>query len=357
MGANTISTRNIVRIVLIAVAIAAALYFIYLIRTVIGLMLVSVFLAIALAPAVDFLDRGKFPRWGSIIVVYLGIMASIFGLGLLLVPPIVSGVNDLADRLPDYVEDLNKNGTFREYDEKYDIVDSLRQEADKAPEAIGDAAGTLRDVTVGVFTQLVHLLTVLVLTFILLLDGRRFVQWVFRQLPPNGEERARDVVAQIHRAIGGYVLGNFAISVLAGFMTYAVLSILDIPFALPLAVVMAFFDLIPLVGATIGGILIAIVCAIVDFPTAPIVWLIVLVIYQQAENHLVQPFIYGRTVQLHPLLVIVSILIGGSLLGVLGALLAIPAGAVVQIVVRDWWIHRSPTGGDGQQVSVAGGGA
>jgi predicted PurR-regulated permease PerM len=115
---------------------------------------------------------------------------------------------------------------------------------------------------------------------------------------------------------------------------------------------MALFDLVPLVGATLGGIVIGIVCAIVDFPTAPIVWVIVLLVYQQAENHLVQPIIYGRTVQLHPLLVIISILIGGTLLGVLGALLAIPAAAVIQILVKDWWVHRP--GRPAQQAALAG---
>ncbi len=334
------SSRTVVRIVLIVVAVAAALYFLYLIREVVQLVLVSIFLAVALAPAVDFFDRGRVPRWAAIGIVYFWIVVGIFGLGLLIVPPIVTGVNDLSQDLPGYAEDLNKNKTFKKYDDKYGIVESLQEEARKAPEKLGDAAGTLRDVTVGVFARMVALLTVLVVTFILLLDGRRLIQWVFRELPPDKEARARSLVAKMHRAIGGYVLGNFAISILAGLMTYATLELLGVPFAVPLAVLMAFFDLIPLVGATIGGVLIAIVCAFADFPTAPIVWIIVLVVYQQLENHLAQPVIYGKTVQLHPLLVIVSILIGASLLGVLGALLAIPAAAIIQIGFKDWWDHR-----------------
>jgi predicted PurR-regulated permease PerM len=352
MAAGRISASEIARVVLTAVAIAAALYFIYLIRVVVELLLLSIFLAIALTPLVNALDRGRFPRWAAILSVYLGIVLSIFGLGLAVVPPVVNGVNDLADNLPTYVEDLKDNRQFRKYDEKYHIVDKLQKESEKLPARIGDAAGTLRDVTVGVFTKAVQLLTVLVITFILILDGRRFAEWFFRQLDSDAEKRARDVAREINRAIVGYVVGNLLISVLAGLMTYVTLTILNIPFAVPLAVLMALFDLIPLVGATLGGIVIAIVCAIVDFPTAPIVWVIVLVVYQQAENHLVQPIIYGRTVQLHPLLVIVSILIGGTLLGVLGALLAIPAAAVVQILVRDWWQHRP--GRPAQQAVLAG---
>jgi predicted PurR-regulated permease PerM len=338
-----IPARTIAKVILVAVGIALVLYVLYLVRHIVLLVLVSGFLAVALSPPVNALNRGPVPRWVAILAVYLGMVGSIFGLGLLVVPPVVNGVNDLVHNLPSYVEDLRNSHTVRRYDEKYHIVNTLQKESKKLPQRIGDAAGTLRDVTVGVFTKAVELLTVLVLTFILLLDGRRFVEFLFRQLSPASEARARRVTKEIQGAISGYVTGNLLISLIAGLVTFVTLKLLDIPFAVPLAVVMAFFDLIPLVGATLGGGLIAIICAIVDFPTALIVWGVVFIVYQQVENHLIQPVIYGRTVQLHPFFVIVSILIGSSILGVLGALLAIPAGAMVQVVVKDWWRNRGPS--------------
>jgi hypothetical protein len=141
--------------------------------------------------------------------------------------------------------------------------------------------------------------------------------------------------------------------VIAGTGTYVVLKILDVPYAVPLAVLMAFLDLIPLVGATIGGVVIGIVAAIADFPTALIVWGIYFIVYQQIENNLLQPLIYRRTVAIHPLLVLVAVLIGGSQLGVLGALLAIPVAAGIQIVVKDWWRVRklriAVTGADSER--------
>ena len=136
------------------------------------------------------------------------------------------------------------------------------------------------------------------------------------------------------------MFGNFVISVLAGLVTYVTLRILEVPFALPLAILFGFFDLIPLVGATLGGILVGIVVAFVNFPVGLIVWVAVLILYQQIENNLIQPLVYGRAVELHPLIVIVAILIGAALLGVLGALMAIPAAAAVQAVVRDYWRFR-----------------
>ena len=263
MDRSGVSAREVARIVLTALAVVGALYFLYLVRQIIGLVLISIFLAVALSPLVNRLHRGRFPRWAAILAVYLGMVLSIVGVGLAVVPPVVNGVNDLVHNLPGYVKDLNKNKQFRKYDEKYHIVKSLEKEANKLPTRVADAAGTLRDVTVGVFTKIVQLITVLVITFLLILDGRRFAGWVFRQLDPGREQRARRVADEINRSIVGYVVGNVLISVVAGFVTWITLKVLGVPFAVPLAVVMALFDLIPLVGATLGGVIIGIVCAIV----------------------------------------------------------------------------------------------
>jgi predicted PurR-regulated permease PerM len=258
-------------------------------------------------------------------------------------------VEDLSADLPGYVDDLRHNETFRKYDDKYDITKNLRKQAEDLPTKLGDAAGTLRDVTVGVFSSLIQLFSILVISFFLVRDGGRLLAFLFRQLSSETEARARGIATDLSDAIVGYVFGNFAISVLAGLVTYVTLLILGVPFALPLAILFGFFDLVPLVGATLGGILVGVVVAFNDFPVGLIVWAGVLILYQQVENNLIQPFVYGRAVQLHPLIVILAILIGGSLLGVLGALMAIPAAAGVQAVVRDFWRIRQeskapPTG-------------
>jgi predicted PurR-regulated permease PerM len=338
--ASAVSSRLIAKIVVVACAVLAALYFVYLIRTVLGLVLIALFFALAIAPAVNWLDDRKVPRWAAILLVYLGIGAGIFGIGLLMVPPLVNGVNSLSSDLPGYVDDLRSNKTFRDYDDKYHITEKLNDQADTLPSKLGDAAGTLRDVTVGVFSRLVQLFSILVITFLLLMDGAKMLEFFYKQMPAQREARVRSVAKDISEAISGYVFGNFVISILAGIVTYVTLALLDVPFAVPLAVLFAFFDLIPLIGATLGGILIGIVVAFVDFPTSLIVWVVVLIGYQQVENNIIQPVIYGRTVQIHPLVVIIAVLIGAALLGVLGVLVAIPAAAAIQSVVRDWWRFR-----------------
>ena len=338
MHHSAVSAGLVAKVVLVAAAVIGALYFVlFLVLQVIGLFLIAVFFALAIAPPVNWLGDHRVPRWLAILLVYLAIAAVIFGIGLLIVPPLAEGVNDLSADLPGYVEDLRANETFREYDDRYDITERLQEQAQELPSRLGDAAGTLRDVTVGVFSRFIQLFSILVIAFFLLMDGSRILHFIYSQLSETRERRLRTVTEDISAAINGYVFGNFVISVLAGLVTYLTLTILDVPFAVPLAILFAFFDLVPLVGATVGGILVGIVVAFINFPVALIVWVIVLIVYQQVENNLIQPYIYGRTVELHPLVVIVAILIGGALLGILGALLAIPAAATVQSIVRDYW--------------------
>jgi predicted PurR-regulated permease PerM len=258
--------------------------------------------------------------------------------------------------VPGYVDDLRQNKTIRDYDSKYHITDKLRTGAKQLPSKLGDAVGALQAVTVGVFSALVQLITVLVMTFFMLLDGKRMLDWAFRELGPARGPRYRRIADDVYRSVGGYVVGNLLISLIAGLTTWIVLQVLGVPFAVPLAVLMAFLDLIPLVGATIAGVLIGVVAAIHNFPGDLIVWTVWLIVYQQIENNAVQPTVYRRTVQLHPLLVIVAVLIGASLLGVLGALVAIPIAGAIQIFARDWWAlrkAREPLGGDPVAVEVA----
>ena len=334
------TNRTIVRVILTAVAIFAALYFVYLIRSVLGMLFIALFLAVALAPIVEVFVRLKIKRAFAILLTYLILLGIVFGLGLLVVPPIVTGVNDFTDNVPGYVQDLRNSKTFAKYDDKYDITPKLEEQAKKLPTHISDAVSGLRSVTVGVFGLIVQLVTILVMTFFMLLDGRRWLGMLFRELGPQRGEQFQRITEDVYSAVGGYVAGNVLISVIAGVLSYIYMKILGIPFAAPLAVLVGLFDLIPLVGSTIAGVVIGVVAAVVGFPGKLIAWVIFLVVYQQFENNVLQPVVYRRTVAIHPLIVIVAVLIGGSLLGILGALLAIPIAASVQIVVKELWAMR-----------------
>jgi predicted PurR-regulated permease PerM len=336
-----VSARTIAKVILVAAGVGALLYLLYLIRSVIWLVMVAVVVAAALGPAVDFVQRRLHLRRGvAILLMYLVVLGTIFVIGLAVVPPIVDQSDRFISAVPGYVDDIIDNRTFQRYDEEYNISEELRAQAAQLPATVADAAGTLRDVTVGVFSALIQLISVLVIAFFLLLDGTRIVNWGIRELGPVRGPRVRRVSDDVYHSVGGYVAGAGLVALLAGLSTWFVLTLLGIEFAVPLALLMALFDLIPLVGATIAGLIITTVCAIESFPEAPIVFFVYLIVYQQVENNIIQPSVYRRTVKLHPLIVIPTILVGAELLGVLGVLLSIPVAGAVQIVVKDWWLYR-----------------
>jgi predicted PurR-regulated permease PerM len=354
-GQSQISTRTIVRVFFTLVALGVLLYLLYLVRSVLGLLCIAIFLAVALGPAVDNFRKLKLPRPPAILATFIAMFLAIFLIGLIVVPPIVNEVEAFADDVPNYIDDIRSNETLREYDDKYDITKKLEEQASSLPSRLGDAAGALQAVTVGVFSTILQLVTVLTITFFLLLDGGRIVNFILSQVRPSHQERVRKIAADIYGATGGYVAGALALATCAGISTYVILSILGVPFAVPLAVLMAFFDLIPLVGSTIGGTLVAVVTLFADFPGDTLIWVAFVVGYQQVENSVLQPMVYRRTVNLHPLAVITAILIGSSLLGVLGALVAIPIAAAIQIALKDVWENRPSqvVGPSGEGIATA----
>jgi predicted PurR-regulated permease PerM len=222
---------------------------------------------------------------------------------------------------------------------RYHIAAKLQADARELPSQLSRATGPLQDVTVKAFGVIGQFVTVLSVAFLLMLNGRRYVGLALR-LTGSREARYRQLIVDINQAVARYMLGNVAISLLATVATWLVLTILGVPYALSLAIVVGFFDLIPLVGATIGAIVVAFATVTVDFPTATIVWVAFVIVYQRFENYLVQPLVYGRTLNVNPLVTILGVLAGASLLGILGALLAIPIAAAVQILLRDWWANR-----------------
>jgi len=333
----------VARTVLIVVALGICLYLVYLLRGPIGWLLVATFLAVALSGPVNFLDQ-RMKRGFAITLVYLGVLAVPFALGALIVPPLVEEGNNLAQNAPQYARDItrfvNDNETLRNINKDYDVTQTLQGEAEKLPGKLGGAASTLRDVGLGIVNSIFALVTILILTAFMLGSGRRWIDAGLRFLPEDRAERIDRVLGRAAKAVGNYVAGALAQATLAGLLSYLVLTILGVPFAAPLAVIVFFLDLIPLIGATIGAVVVAVVTLFSDFPTATIVWVIFSIIYQQVENNLIQPQIQKRAVNINPFLVVVAVLFGAALLGVLGALVAVPVAASLQIAIREYAEYR-----------------
>lgn len=337
------SVRFVVRTVLIVVCVVLSLYLLYLIRKPIFWIVIAVFVAVAVSGPVNILSR-RMKRGFAITIVYLGLLLIPAAIGAIVIPPIVNEANNLAHNAPRYVNDVqdfvNKNKTLRKLNRDYKITDKLRNEAAKLPSKAGDAAGALADVGSTILSSLFAVITIVILSIFLVGSGRRWIDRFLEYQAPDRAERLERALDNIAAAVGSYVLGALLQALIAGLAGFALLSILGVPFAAPLAVVVFIADLIPLVGATIGAVLVAIVTLFVDFPTATIIWVIFSIVYQQVENSVIQPQIQRRALNVHPFAVLVAVLIGGTLLGIVGALLAIPAAAALQIVVREYWDYR-----------------
>jgi predicted PurR-regulated permease PerM len=336
-------TRVVFRSVLIVLSVLLAVYVAYLLRKPIGWLVVALFLAVAMSGPVNFFDR--YMRRGlAIAISYLMLFMMPIALGAILVPSIVEAVNDLADNVPQYVNDLqdevSKSKRLRELDQDYEITQKLEQEAQKLPEKLGGAAGTLADLGSGLVSSIFAAITILILSIFMVSRGRGWVEALLTLQPPDREKRLRRALDRSARAVGAYVAGMLLQATIAGVSTYVVLKILGVPFAGALAVVVFFFDLIPLVGATIAAIFVGLVTVFNDFPVDTIVWTVWAIAYQQIENTVIQPRIQSRAVNVQPFVVLVAVLFGSTLFGIPGALLAIPAAASIQIALHEWWEYR-----------------
>jgi predicted PurR-regulated permease PerM len=335
--------RAVLRTVVIVVAVALALYLVYQLRTPITWLIIAAFIAVAMSGPVNLLQR-RMKRGFAVALSYLALVLIPIGLGALLVPSLVNQIEDLADNVPQYAQDVEEfvqdNETLNDLNDKYDFTSEIQSAADDLPSRIGDAAGLLQDIGVGVVNSIFAAVTILILSIFMVGGGARWAEAFVRAQPAGRAERIDRALRDVANAIGNYVGGALIQATIAGVSSFIVLTILGAPFAFPLALIVAFFDLIPVVGATIAAVLIGVVMLFVNFPVGVIVWVVFAIFYQQFENYVIQPQIQKRAVQVEPFVVLVAVLFGSTLFGVLGAVLAIPAAASLQILWREYRDYR-----------------
>ena len=329
--------RTVLVVIGILITVAAVLKILWISRHVVAWIFIATFLALALNPAVDWLERRFGGRRGLATgLVFIAALVAIAGIGALFIPTLVNQVNDFANKVPDYLDDLTKGrGRLGFLQSKYHLVDKARDALrEGGARKLFGLSGTALAVTKGVITTVVATVTIAFMTFFMLLEGPAWVDRGYGLLQPQSQPRWRAVGRDVYRTVGGYVTGNLLISLIAGTATAIVLFATGVPYALALGLIVGILDLIPLAGATIAAIIVGIV-AFLHSIVAGIVVVVFFIIYQQVENHLLQPIVYGRTVQLSPLAVLISVLIGAELAGVLGALAAIPVAGSLQVVLRE----------------------
>lgn len=341
--------RSVLRAVLIVVAVVLALYVIYLLRKPIVWLVIAAFIAVAMSGPVDLFSRAM-KRGFAIALSYLILVMIPIGLGALLIPTVVDQAETLANNVPQYAQDVtrfvNENGTLRGLNDKYDFTSEIESLASELPARLGDAAGILSDIGVGVVNSIFAVVTILILSIFMVGGGPRWREAFVATQPPGRRERIERTLGHVSNAIGNYVGGVLLQATIAATLAFIVLTILGVPFAGPLALMFFFFELIPVVGATIAAVLIAIVVLFATpFPVGLIVWVVFAIVYQQIENYVIQPQIQKRAAKLEPFLILVAVLFGATLFGVVGAILAIPAAASIQIAAREYVNYRRDTYG------------
>jgi predicted PurR-regulated permease PerM len=334
--------RTVLLVIGTLVAVGITLKVLWISRHVLAWVFIALFLALALNPAVDWLERKYGGRRGLATgTVMLATLAVIAAIGALFIPTLVDQVSGFARKVPDYLDDITKGrGRLGFLQTKYHLVDKARDALHEGgAKKLFGLTGTAVAITKSVITAVVAVVTIVFMTFFMLLEGPTWLERLYGLVRPESRPRWRSIGHDIYRTVGGYVTGNLLISLIAGVSTAIVLLIMGVPYWVALGLIVGILDLIPLAGATIAGIIITIVAFLHSIP-AGIVVVVFFIVYQQIENHLLQPVVYGRTVQLSPLAVLISVLIGAELAGVLGALAAIPVAGTLQVLLVDFLKHR-----------------
>jgi predicted PurR-regulated permease PerM len=356
-----VDDRNVARTTAIVIGLvlltAIGLLLVYEVRRVVVWIIIAGFFATALHPLVSWLERhvSWIKRWLATLIVFVLVFAIIGGLVSLFVVPLVHEGTQLADQLPGMVDDArNGRGPVGGLMQRFHVVNWVQQHREQLQSYAGGIGGTTVSFLKGAATTVAGIVTIFVLSYLMVLEAPPLIAAFLALFQPRRAERIRRVGSDCARTITGYISGNLLISLICGVLTYVALLVMGVPFAGLIALFVAIADLIPLVGATLGAI-VAVLAGFAHSVTAGIVVLVFFVVYQQLENHLLQPIILARTVKLNPLTVLVSILVGVELLGILGALLAIPVAGMLQIIVRDVWDERrgrpkaEPTVGEDKQ--------
>ncbi len=337
------STRTVAHITLTVVGVLVLLYGLYLVRQIVILIVVAAFLAIGLDPFVRLIERAGIKRGLAVGFVFLGALLLIGGFLAAVTPPLARQTVRLAQQIPDFADRLSDGSTrFGELDERFNISDRIREAVKDAPNLVAGSTGRALGFARSVGSSLVTILTITVLTIYFLLDLPKLQRGALKLVPKSRRERMQEHMSVVSDSIGNYIVGNLATSAIAGVVSFIALSLLGVPYALPLAIWVAIADLIPLVGAMVGAVP-AVIVAYFDSLGTGIGTTIFFAAYQQIENYVIQPRVMRQAVNVSAAAVLLAALVGATLLGFVGALIAIPIAASLKVILQRTWIEYQET--------------
>jgi predicted PurR-regulated permease PerM len=295
---------------------------------------VAAVLALGLDPIVGALVRKGWKRGRASLVVFAALFASVVTLVLVTAGPLWDQIKEFLESLPAFWDELQQEDWFQSLTSTAGADDKIREALKDLAAGLPDAANALLGIAGGVFGSLLSMVTLTFLSLFLLMERPTITNWLFGFASPQAERRWRPVTEDSVSAISSSLVGNVAISVVAAVVAGLSAWALGLPFPIVLAVITGLLDLIPQVGATIAAVILCAV-ALTESTFACVMMAVIQIIYQQVENYIIYPIVYRRAVELSPFTTIVAVLIAGSLLGVVGAILAVPFAAVIKTVLRE----------------------
>jgi predicted PurR-regulated permease PerM len=328
--------------------VLSGLYLIWQLRHIVVWLVIAFFLAAALNPYVTWLQQRRVKRSLAILLTYVGLLVGVVGLVALVLPALITEIRALIGFITTLAQDPGEwIGSLEDFASRFglgSLVDALVEQLGELPERLAQlvesfllSAGGL---LVGASEVVVAFITILLIAFFLLLESERFVNTGLQLFDEPQRPRVRRILNRSAGAVSGYITGNLTISLICGVGVYVVLLLLGMPYAAALALIVAVLDLIPFIGAPLGGAMLVIVSLFID-PFDSLVLLVYFVVYKLVEDYILTPLVYSRSVQLHPLAIFLAILAGGVLYGVLGALLAIPIAEIIRILGAEWLATRT----------------
>jgi predicted PurR-regulated permease PerM len=337
-----ISNRTIFRVVAITIGCVVAVNLIVRLQTQIVWILTALFFALALEPAVDLLSKflPRKSRGLAVLVVFLGFLAVIVFISLALVPPFASQLYHLAINLPGAYSSFAKSnpseGRFISSHLSASSVASALQQFSKQLLSFGGSAVVIAR---GFFGGVVAVVTVLLLTFFMVLEGPHWMHALWQLTAPKQRDKYKDLLQQMHGTVTGYVGGNLFTSMIAALSSAIMLIILRSPYAFALGLLVGVVDLIPMVGATLAAILVCVIVLVFKGLTTALILAVFYIIYQQVENNVLQPIVFSKAVEVSPLITLMALILGASLAGLIGALVAIPVAASLQLLARFYFAN------------------
>ena len=333
--------RSVLTALGVLLAVVVAIKFVLLAQAGLTLVVIALFLALALNPVVEFVERRGVARGPAVGVVYVLALCVLVLLGSVFIPPLLDQISKLVSALPTLVDELTKgHGPLGFLERKYQVVERVRSltTGRNANGMLGQAASAFAAVK-GIATTVLGAIIIAFLTFFMLLEGPDWRRRVTDLVSDGNRGVIERIGAGVYRSVGGFVTGNLVASLLAGIVATVIMLVTGVPYAVSLGLFVAIIELVPYVGPLVATIVVTSVALTVGLAPA-LVALGLLVAYHAIEGHTLRPILYGRAVQLSPLAILVAILLGTEIAGILGALVAIPVAGSIQVIIRELVLRR-----------------